>query len=87
LNHLPYSPAIPRRAESIHTYKQNGGKVAAVFPIHYPRTLLRAFDVLPVEVWGPPCVGASHGPAHLQPYVCSIVHNGLSFLQAGGWTE
>ncbi len=58
--------------------------VAAVFPIHYPRELLRAFGVLPVEVWGPPAVEADYGATHLQPYLCSIVRNGLSFLLAGG---
>jgi benzoyl-CoA reductase/2-hydroxyglutaryl-CoA dehydratase subunit BcrC/BadD/HgdB len=75
---------LPRRPDVISAFKKQGGAVAAVFPIHYPRALLRAFDFLPVEVWGPPGVDASHGAAHLQPYVCSIVHNALSFLLAGG---
>lgn len=75
---------VPRRSEAIRAFKEGGGLVAAVLPIHYPRALLRAFDVLPVEVWGPPCVDASFGAARLQPYVCSIVRNALSFLQAGG---
>jgi benzoyl-CoA reductase/2-hydroxyglutaryl-CoA dehydratase subunit BcrC/BadD/HgdB len=55
-----------------------------VFPIHYPRALLRAFDILPVEVWGPPHVDTSYGAQHLQPNICSIVGNGLSFLLSGG---
>jgi benzoyl-CoA reductase/2-hydroxyglutaryl-CoA dehydratase subunit BcrC/BadD/HgdB len=75
---------IPRRSETIRAFKESGGLVAAVLPIHYPRALLRAFDILPVEVWGPPRVDASFGAAHLQPYVCSIVRNALSFLQSGG---
>lgn len=75
---------IPRRMDVIRDYRQRGGSVAAVFPIHYPRELLRAFGILPVEVWGPPRVSASQGAAHLQPYVCSIVQNALSFLQSGG---
>ncbi|MEW6717986.1 MAG: 2-hydroxyacyl-CoA dehydratase family protein [Chloroflexota bacterium] len=58
--------------------------MAAVLPIHYPRSLLRAFDILPVEVWGPPRVSTDYGAAHLQPYLCSIVHNALSFLLSGG---
>ncbi len=58
--------------------------MAAVLPIHYPRALLRAFGFLPVEVWGPPRVDAACGAQHLQPYVCSIVRNALSFLQSGG---
>ena len=75
---------VPGRMESIHMYKENGGSVAAVLPIHYPRALFRAFDILPVEVWGPPTVDASYGSNRLQPYVCSIVRNALSFLETGG---
>lgn len=75
---------IPGRIEAIHDFKEAGGSVAAVYPIHYPRGLFRAFEVLPVEVWGPPRVDFGPGSAHLQPYVCSIVRNGLSFLQSGG---
>jgi benzoyl-CoA reductase/2-hydroxyglutaryl-CoA dehydratase subunit BcrC/BadD/HgdB len=56
--------------------------IAAVLPIHYPRELLRAFDILPMEVWGPPNVDPSFGSAHVQAYVCSIVRNGLSFLHS-----
>ena len=74
--------AIPHRIETIRKYKARGGKVAAVLPIHYPRALFRAFDILPVEVWGPPRVDPTLGSAHLQPYVCSIVRNALSYLLA-----
>jgi benzoyl-CoA reductase/2-hydroxyglutaryl-CoA dehydratase subunit BcrC/BadD/HgdB len=76
--------SIPRRLETIQAFKQQGGAVAAVLPIHYPRALLRAFDILPVEVWGPPGVDVSSGAAHLQPYVCSIVRNSLSYIKSGG---
>ncbi len=75
---------IPRRSEAIQSHESAGGRIAAVLPIHYPRALLRAFGFLPVEVWGPARVDASHGAAHLQPYVCSIVRNALSFLLSGG---
>jgi benzoyl-CoA reductase/2-hydroxyglutaryl-CoA dehydratase subunit BcrC/BadD/HgdB len=75
---------IPPRIQTITNFKQAGGKVAAVFPIHYPRALLRAFDILPVEVWGPPQVAPGGGATHLQAYVCSICHNGLAYLQQGG---
>ena len=81
---MPSPAAIPGRSETIRSFKKGGGLIAAVLPIHYPRALLRAFGVLPVEVWGPPRVDASFGAAHLQPYVCSIVRNALSFLQSGG---
>jgi benzoyl-CoA reductase/2-hydroxyglutaryl-CoA dehydratase subunit BcrC/BadD/HgdB len=75
---------IPRRMEVIQAFKESGGSIAAVLPIHYPRSLFRAFDILPVEVWGPPNVNSNLGSRHLQPYVCSIVRNALSFLQSGG---
>lgn len=76
--------AVPGRMETIRRQRAQGGLVAAVFPIHYSRALLRAFDILPVEVWGPPGVKENHGAVHLQPYVCSIVRNALSFLESGG---
>jgi benzoyl-CoA reductase/2-hydroxyglutaryl-CoA dehydratase subunit BcrC/BadD/HgdB len=76
--------AIPPRHEVIRAHKAAGGGIAAVLPIHYPRALLRAFGLLPVEVWGPPRVDASRAAAHLQPYVCSIARNALAFLLSGG---
>lgn len=75
---------LPHRLDIIHAYKARGGSIAAVFPIHFPRALLRAFDILAVDVWGPPKVDASHGATHLQPYVCSVARNALAFLQSGG---
>ncbi len=74
---------LPTRKQIIEEYKTKGGLVAAVFPIHYPRALLRAHGVLPVEVWGPPSADKSLGDAHLQAYTCSIVRLGLSYLIAG----
>ncbi len=77
------SVTVPVRKDVIAALKNRGGIVAAVLPIHYPRALLRAFDIFPVEVWGPPRVDVSLGGAHLQPYVCSIVQNSLSFIKMG----
>jgi benzoyl-CoA reductase/2-hydroxyglutaryl-CoA dehydratase subunit BcrC/BadD/HgdB len=77
-------PAIAARAEVIRHHRQQGGQVAAVMPVCAPRALLRAYGFLPVEVWGPPGVRTSDGASHLQPYVCSIVRNALSFLLSGG---
>jgi benzoyl-CoA reductase/2-hydroxyglutaryl-CoA dehydratase subunit BcrC/BadD/HgdB len=74
---------IPQRKDVIKDIKNRGGLVAAVLPIHYSRALLRAFDIFPIELWGPPKVDVSLGGAHLQPYVCSIVHNAISFLKMG----
>jgi benzoyl-CoA reductase/2-hydroxyglutaryl-CoA dehydratase subunit BcrC/BadD/HgdB len=68
----------------IALHRARGGRIAAVLPIHYPRALLRAYGFLPVEVWGPPNVHTSHAASHLQPYVCSLVTNALSFLLSGG---
>ncbi len=83
-DNLPQKVEIPKRMDAIREYRQGGGAVVAVFPIHYPRALLRAFGYLPVEVWGPPRVHGGAGEAHVQPYICSIVRNALSFLQKGG---
>jgi len=75
---------VPSRAQVIREHRQRGGKIAAVFPIHYPRALLEAFGLLPVEVWGPPSVATQEADARLQPYTCGIVRHGLSFLLQGG---
>ncbi len=75
---------IVTRKEVIRKFRENGGRVAAVLPIRYPRELLRAFRLLPVEVWGPPLTDVSLGGSHLQSYTCAIVRNAVSFLLAGG---
>jgi benzoyl-CoA reductase/2-hydroxyglutaryl-CoA dehydratase subunit BcrC/BadD/HgdB len=75
---------IPSRSEAIRDHAQAGGALAAVFHYHPPRALLRAHGLLPVEVWGPPGHGTARGDAHLQPYTCSLVRAGLSFLLEGG---
>jgi benzoyl-CoA reductase/2-hydroxyglutaryl-CoA dehydratase subunit BcrC/BadD/HgdB len=79
--HTP-APAIeiPSRLDVIRAHRAHGGRVAAALPYHYPRALLCAFDILPVEVWGPPNQDVARGAAHLQPYVCSLVRNALAFL-------
>jgi len=62
----------------------HGRRSVAVLPVHYPKELLTALDLLAVEVWGPP--GAPRGDAagRIQPYVCSVVRNALAFLASGG---
>ncbi len=77
-------PEIPRRSAVLQSFKDAGGKLAAVYPIHYPRALLRAHGYLPVEVWGPAKIRGEQGSEHVQAYVCSIVRNGLGFLLEGG---
>ncbi len=75
---------IPTRQETIDRFRAQGGRVAAVTPIHHHRALLRAHGVLPVEVWGPPRTDTTLGDAHLQAYTCSIVRAALSFFLDGG---
>jgi benzoyl-CoA reductase/2-hydroxyglutaryl-CoA dehydratase subunit BcrC/BadD/HgdB len=60
-----------------------GRKAVAVLPVHYPKPLLTAMDVLAVELWGPP--GPPRGPAagRLQTYVCAVARNALAFLAGG----
>lgn len=76
--------SLPKRSEIIEQVKRDGKLVAGVLPIHYPRELLRAFNVHPVEIWGPPRIDPTEGVSHLQPYVCSVVRNALAFQQSGG---
>lgn len=63
---------------------EHGRRAVAVLPIHYPKELLTALDLLAVEVWGPP--GAPRGDAagRIQSYVCPVVRNALAFLASGG---
>jgi benzoyl-CoA reductase/2-hydroxyglutaryl-CoA dehydratase subunit BcrC/BadD/HgdB len=78
---------IADRRATIERWCAKGGRFAAVLPIHYPRELLRAHGLLPVEVWGPAGIDTSEAAAHLQAYTCPIVHHGLSFLLGGGARE
>ena len=76
--------SLPSRGQVIQAQRARGGRVAAVLPIHYPRELFSAFDILPVELWGPPRVDTGTGDGHLQAYTCSIVRSALSFVMDGG---
>ena len=76
--------SAPSRSQILESWLSRGGKVAAVFPIHYSRALLRSCGFLPIEVWGPPGAGTFGAEAHLQTYACDIVRRGLDFLLSGG---
>jgi len=76
------APAIPSRPEHLQAWRASGGKVCAAFPAQYPKELLWAHGVLPVEVWDPP-LAAARTPGHLQPYICSVVRQGLELLLSG----
>lgn len=75
---------MPSREDAIREHRSAGGQVAAVLPIHAPRGLLRAFGILPVELWGPPSTGTAVGDAHLQSYTCSVVRCAFGFLTGPG---
>lgn len=72
------------RSEVIRAHQARGGKALAVLPIHYPKEILTALDILAVELWGPP--GPPRGPdaGRIQSSVCSVVRNALAFLASGG---
>jgi len=73
----------PDRSEYIRRQKEiHGRRVFGVFPAHYPKEILWAVDVLPVEIWDPP-LEISRAGAHLQPYICSVVRLGLELILQG----
>ena len=77
---------LPSRGDYARQWRERGGKVCAVFPAQYPKELLWAHGVLPMEVWDPPLAPA-RAQGHLQPYICSVVRQGLELLLAGGMDE
>jgi len=74
---------IPSRTETIAQARARGDRIAGVLPIHYPRALLRAHGVQPVEVWAPPRQDPTAGNAHFQAYACAVVRHGAALLLAG----
>jgi benzoyl-CoA reductase/2-hydroxyglutaryl-CoA dehydratase subunit BcrC/BadD/HgdB len=72
---------MPRK-EYLIKQKKMGRHIFGVFPAQYPREILWAMNVVPVEIWDPPLeiTGAN---AHLQPYICSVVKLGLELILQG----
>ena len=68
-----------RRQRELH-----GRRSVAVLPVHHPKPLLTALDVLSVELWGPPGPPRGDAAGRLQPYVCAVARNALAFLASGG---
>lgn len=62
----------------------HGRRAVAVLPVHYPKELLTAFDLLSVEMWGPPGPPRGEAAGRLQSYVCAVARNALAFVAAGG---
>ena len=67
------------RKEYIKKQKEKGRHIFGVFPAQYPKEILWAMNVLPVEIWDPP-LDISGANAHLQPYICSVVKLGLELI-------
>ncbi|MBW1691594.1 MAG: 2-hydroxyacyl-CoA dehydratase [Deltaproteobacteria bacterium] len=73
----------PSRKEYLLRQKEVYGRhLLGVFPAQYPREILWAMNVLPVEIWDPP-LESSQASAHLQAYICSIVKLGLELVVQG----
>ncbi len=71
---------IPTRREIIEEMRKKGIPIAAVLPIYYPRPLLRALHIHPMELWGIPGGDHSLGNKHFQAYTCSLALSATSFL-------
>ncbi|MFH1852542.1 MAG: 2-hydroxyacyl-CoA dehydratase family protein [Candidatus Neomarinimicrobiota bacterium] len=74
--------APPARRQYLTEQKNRGRRLVGIFPAHYPREIFWGHNILPVEIWDPP-LPVSAANAHLQPYVCSIVHHGLELILQG----
>jgi len=61
-----------------------GRRAVAVLPVHYPKELLTALDLLAIELWGPPGPPRGAAAGRVPTYVCAVVRNALAFLAAGG---
>jgi benzoyl-CoA reductase/2-hydroxyglutaryl-CoA dehydratase subunit BcrC/BadD/HgdB len=75
--------AAESRRAHVLGQRELGRRSLAVLPVHYPSPLLTAFDILAVELWGPPGPPAGDGAGRLQSYVCAVARNALAFLAAG----
>jgi benzoyl-CoA reductase/2-hydroxyglutaryl-CoA dehydratase subunit BcrC/BadD/HgdB len=71
------------RGRYLREKRSQGWKVAAVWPARFPVELLWAGGFCAAEIWDPP-VAPARAPAHLQPFVCSVVRSGFELLASGG---
>ncbi len=74
---------IPTRTETIAHARREGRRVAGVLPIHYPRALLRAHGLQPIEIWAPPHQDPTAGNALFQAYACAVLRHGAALLLDG----
>jgi len=73
---------MTRKEYLMRQKEEKGRKLFGIFPAYYPKEILWAMNVLPVEVWDPP-LEVNHANAHLQPYICSVVKLGLELILQG----
>jgi len=73
---------MTRKEYLMRQKEEKGRKLFGIFPAYYPKEILWAMNVLPVEIWDPP-LEVSHANAHLQPYICSVVKLGLELILQG----
>lgn len=71
------------RRRHIEDQRSQGRRALAVLPVHYPKELLTALDILAVELWGPPGPPRGPGAGRVQAYVCPVVRNATAFIEAG----
>lgn len=77
------SKALTRKDYIARQRTDHGRGAVAVLPIHYPKELLTALDLLAVELWGPPGPPRGDEAGRLQSYVCAVARNALAFLASG----
>jgi len=73
---------MTRREYMIKQKEGKGRRLFGIFPAQYPREILWAMNVVPLEIWDPP-LEVSHANAHLQPYICSVAKLGLELIMQG----
>jgi benzoyl-CoA reductase/2-hydroxyglutaryl-CoA dehydratase subunit BcrC/BadD/HgdB len=78
--------APSRKAYLREQRERHGRHPFGIFPAQYPREILWALNVLPMEIWDPP-LEVSEANAHLQPYICSVVKLGLELILQGQGAE
>lgn len=74
---------LSRKQYILQQKREHNRLSVAVLPVHYPKEILTALDVLGVEVWGPPRFSSGAGATRIQAYICSIARNAMSFIEAG----
>ena len=73
---------MTRKEYLMRQKEEKGRKLFGIFPAYYPKEILWAMNVLPVEIWDPP-LEVNHANAHLQSYICSVVKLGLELILQG----